>query len=74
MHAVRLRVEWEEVRGSEVFRILAEKHTEAWEFFDRSVWGEVRWYPLWASAALVAKAEELTHGLRSGEAGLSKAA
>ncbi|MBI3302806.1 MAG: hypothetical protein HYZ72_12140 [Deltaproteobacteria bacterium] len=74
MHDVRVRVEWEETRGSEVFRILAEKHAEAWEFSDQSLGNEVRWYPLVARATLVAKAEDLVRGLGGGEAGLSKAA
>lgn len=74
MHDVRVRVEWEEARGSEVFRILAEKHQETWEFFDRSVWGEVRWYPLPASPTRVAQAEELARGLQGRNAALSAAA
>ena len=74
MHEVRVRVEWEEARGSEVFRILAEKRQETWEFFDRSVWGEVRWYPLSASLTRVAQAEGLARGLESRNTALSAAA
>src|SRR5215510_7013319 len=60
----RVRVEWEVMGGSEIFRILAEKDAEGWKFWDRSVW-EVRWYPLTASAELVAKAEDLVRVLRT---------
>jgi len=65
MHDVRVRVEWEELRGTEVFRILADKPepTAAWAFFDRSMWGEARWYPLAPHARLEARAEGLTRGL-----------
>jgi hypothetical protein len=55
-------VKWTEVRGAEVFNILAEKYPTGWKFFD-SRSGEVQWYPLAKNALLLATAEGLTSGL-----------
>ena len=68
-----IQVKWTEVRGAEVFSILAEKHPAGWKFFDcRS--GEVRWYPLEQNVLLVATAEGLASGLGSGQSALRKVA
>ena len=52
------RIEWQELRGDNLFLVIAEKRAGKWEFFERSI-GEVRWYPMISSFELVAKAERL---------------
>jgi hypothetical protein len=51
-----MRVEWNEIRGSDTVFVIAEYSMEGWTFFERSTW-EVAWSRAAASADRVIRAE-----------------
>jgi len=55
------RIEWSEVRDQECYRVIADLIPKGWEFWEKSAW-EIRWYPMTATAQLVAKAERALNG------------
>jgi hypothetical protein len=51
-----MRVEWNEIRNSDVVFVIAEYTSEGWEFFERSTW-EVTWSRVATSSERVMRAD-----------------
>jgi hypothetical protein len=59
------RVAWSERRERALFHVIGDRTTDGWEFFEKEV-GEIRWFSIASTQALIAVAERLSQS--AGEA------